>query len=262
VTFAGHFLAFFTIPASTTISVTNGGGGPTTVTITAGTYTIATLIVQLQTDLQTQRAPSGSAWTVTHSTGASGTGKVAIDCPTDTWSITWTSAALRDLLGFTANITSVTTEQTGANQSLGFWMPDCPMFIEGNYLAAPDVTDFRQTVSPTGVTIGHTGNTRYEHNGLTYSHVPDARTWKSAEVVVNESLQQFLRDSQWGTGNTFFTPSSKCVIVAHTGTAIGNGTLTGWYLKGAPSMAAIVKRAGESWDGLWSVGPISIVSDI
>lgn len=257
----GYVAANFTIPASTTISVTNGGGGPTTVTITAGTYNIDTFMTQLQSDLQTQRAPSGSAWTCAVSLGSTGTGKVTIDAPTDTWSITWTSTAVRDVLGFTANITSVTTAQTGAAQARGLWMPNCPLFpASGKVLSAPRVTDLRQTVSPTGFVISHVGNSKYMHNGLRWSHVEVGRVWQASEAVTNESLEKFLTDAQFGLGSPLFTPGSKCKIYSHEAETLGDTTIAGWYIQGAGSMESVVKRVDASWDGLWSV-EFSVTTD-
>ena len=73
-TFDGRIEAQFTVPASTTIEVTNNGGGPTTVTIAAGTYFMTTFVAYLQTALTAQRAPrrhdggqaTGSHWRQRH----------------------------------------------------------------------------------------------------------------------------------------------------------------------------------------------------
>lgn len=248
----GRFLAFFTVPSGVTIIVT-ANGITTVVAITAGVYTIATFMTQLQTNLQAQRPPAGSAWTVSLSTGASGTGQVTIDAPDDTWSITWTSTDLRDLLGFEDNIAGVTTAQTGVAHARGLWMPDCTLFLAHRYKAAPPSTDLRQTESPDGFVIGHVGNRKYKHRNVRYQLVPFNRVWLADEVVENESLEAFLTDVQWGLGHAWFTNTSKCVIVLHDGTEIGGGSVAGWYIKGCESMDACTQRADESWDGNWTV---------
>jgi hypothetical protein len=247
----GRCLGWFTVPIAVTITVTNDAG-TTVVTITPGVYTLATLVAQLQTDLQTQRPPAGTAWTVSLSIGATGTGQVTIDAPTDTWSITWTSTDLRDLLGFTADIAAVTTPQTGPKQARGLWMPDTTLFVDGFYKAAIPVSDLIQTEGPTGFVIGHSGNKKYKQRNLKWGQVPINRTWIAAELVANESLEQFLTDVQWGEGHAWFRPSSKIQVIAHTGVQLGNGAVVGWYFKGCADMTECVRRYDATWDGQWT----------
>lgn len=263
-TYAGHVMARFTVPASTTIDTTSTAGGSDTVTVPAGDYFIDadplgtdSLISTLQGTLQAVDA----SWLVTLSTGASGTGKVSISCD-GTWSITWTSTALRDLLGFTANISSATGTRTGTNHARGLWLPDCPLSLDGNYLGAPDVTDMRQTESPDGFTITHVGNRKYRHRNVRWSHVPGNKTWVASETTTHESLQRFLIDTQWGLGHSWFTPGSKCYIMTHSGQSVGNDGVDGWYLNGLRSMEEVVTRVdGGGFDGLWRVAIPSITSD-
>ncbi len=253
-TFAGHLYSEVVVPSGVVISATNGGGGPTNVTWTADTYeSPAAALTQLIADLNSTRAPSGGDWTGSVSTGASGTGKVTIDCPDDTWSISWTSTAARDFLGFAANISSVTTAQTGTKQVRGLWMPDCPIMMDASYLATPRVTDMRQTEAPTGFVISHVGNLRYRHRNVRWQAVRQSRVWLASETVTNESLERFLIDTQWGLGHAWFAPGSKCIVVAHDGNEVGNGGVAGWYLKGIRALDEIATRQGEAWDGIWTV---------
>jgi hypothetical protein len=254
VTFGGHIQARFTVPSSQSIETTSTAGGTDTVNLTAASYYLGNagsstpaFIAAFQTLLQAVDA----SWTVSLSTT---TGKVSIACD-GTWSITWTSTNLRDLLGFTANISSVTGTQTGTNHARGLWIPDCPIFLDGNYLAAPSVTDQRQTESPDGLTITLVGNRKYRHRNVRYANVAAAKTWVGSESTTHESLERFLVDTQWGLGHTWFSAGSKCRIATHVSgeTQLGNGTVDGWYLNGCRSMEEIVTRASGQWDGLWTV---------
>lgn len=265
-TYGGYIMGRFTVPSGVTISANNTVGGTDTVTVPAANYfiggqatTTASLIADFESALNTDN-PNG--WTVSLSTGAGGTGRITINNTNVPWSITWTSTLLRDLLGFTANISGVSSAQTGANQARGLWLPDCPMNVDGNFAGTPRVTDLRQTESPTGVVIGHVGNVKYRHRGLRWSHVPTAYTWLADEgSVANTSLERFLLDAHWGQGHSWFSPSAKCQIQIHSGTELGEQAVDGWYLKGGSSMEEIVRRAVDGWDGLWSVQFAEAVSD-
>jgi hypothetical protein len=265
-TYAGYIMAAFTTSSTSSVSVTNGGGGPTAVNDYAGgnyyiagsnEITINNFTEDFQASLQSQRPPSGSAWTVTYSTT---TNKVTIDCPTDTWSLVWTDTALRDLLGFTADITASTVAVTGSNPVRGVWASDCPIFLDGALTAKPRVSDLRQTESPSGFVIGHVGNLKYRHRNVRWSHVPVASTFKEYESGAY-SFERFLEDTQWGLGHTYFTPSSKVMISAHDGSFVGGTTVDGWYMKGVSSIDDCVKRSGEAWDGYWAVAVPEIVTD-
>lgn len=252
-TFEGCIAAEPVVPAEVTISVTSNGGGPTTVTLTAGTYaTLFDVADQLETDLNAQRPVTAGVWTVSYSAiDAGSTGRFTIAVSAGTFSITWTSTALRDLLGFTDNISSASTS-TGDDHAIGIWHPDCPLNINGDYRSAPRSTDLRQSMSPTGRVYGHIGNTRYQHTGLRYSHVPQHKTWAAAETLTNESLERFLIDTQWGGGHTWFTPSSRVTIYGPGGLTVGGDSAPSWSLLELTSMESAVRRI-DSWDGLWSV---------
>lgn len=263
-TFQGYVSATVTVPAAVAISVTNSGGGPTVVTITAGTYDVIDLLGQIEDDLDSQRAPSAGTWRVTVDTTPDATGKVTITTTQGSaFSITWTSTVLRDLLGFTADISSQTTS-TGANHMKGLWIPDAPVTVESALRAAPLVTDLRSVESPTGALYSHVGNSRYRLRNVRWSHVPVARVW-TAEAATNESLQAWLLDTQFGLGHVWFSPSSKIEIVDHGGEVLANEdtsppTVSGWRIKGVRSIDDMVKRVDGAWDGMWAVSIGELVS--
>lgn len=260
-TFAGHVQGQFTVPSGITISVTTNAGGPTSVPITAGAYFMDDFLVQLDADLESGQTVSGGNWVVTMSTGAGGTGLVTIAVTNGTFSITWTSTILRNLLGYTSNI-SAQTSSTGGLVPYGLWMPDCPMYVEGGHLdAAPLTTDLRQSMTPTGRVFGHVGNVKYQHAGVRWSHCPSHKVWSIDASPSTESFETFWTSVIVGQGHTWFTPSSKLKIIAHTDNWLGESYVSGWYLSGGVSFSSLVTRAVDGWDGLWSVSFGSLTTD-
>lgn len=259
-THAGHVEGQFTVPSGIAINATTNAGGPTAVPVTAGSYFIDDFIVQLEADLESGQTITGGNWVVSLSTGAGGTGLITIAVTAGTYTIAWTSTLLRDMLGFTSNITAQVTS-TAAATPRGLWMPDAPVFVEGGHLdAAPMSTDLRQSVTPTGRVFAHVGNVRYQHTGVRWSHCPSHKVW-IAEQSAGESFEKFCVNVFWGQGHSWFTPSSKIRITAHTGDQIGESTVTGWYLNGGARFGDLVSRATDGWDGLWSVQFQSLTTD-
>lgn len=221
-----HIYAQMTATAAQ-ISATNSGGGPSTVTITAGTYYVDTLCAELETQLNTSRP---NDWTVEFDDT---TGRVTIDCADEPFSIAWTNTTFRDVLGFTADITAATTPQTGAKQAKGFWMPHCGLNLDGNPVTAPKMDDGRAAVSPTGEVYKISGVTSYRLRNLHFSHVPVAYVWAYAAALGNADYETFYLDTQAGVGHTWFSPGSRIQIFwdnAGALTALGSGSVTTWKL--------------------------------
>src|SRR5688500_14143167 len=98
-------LGRFAVPAAESMLAQNNGGGPTTVNITAGDYYPDEFAAHLQTVLNAQRPGSGGAtWTVALSTI---TGIITISMSASTYSITFGSTNLQDILGYAGNISGV-----------------------------------------------------------------------------------------------------------------------------------------------------------
>jgi len=260
VNYAGRVEARMTIPTGgAAVSATNSGGGPTTVTVAAGSYYltaaggVSSLISTLQTQLNATRTPSN--WTVSLSTT---TGLVTINC-TGTWSLAWTSTALRDVLGFAADITSVSSAQTGTQQARGVWLPDCPLTLEGDLKRAPTVSDSRSAMSPTGNVITLVGNTYRRQRSLMWSHVPIAQVWGAQATYTNGSWEEFFRESQLGLGSSWFSPGSPIQVYDHQGNMLGSdATIAGWSMIGLTSVEP--KKAITNWTGLWQIEVPQIVA--
>jgi len=232
--FAGYVLAKqITVPAGTTISVTNNGGGPSTVTITAGEYTLVTLCAMIQTNLTAQRAPSAGAWSVSLSLT---TGQIAIAMSSGTFSITWTSTDLRDLLGFTANIVTQTSS-TGPSQAKGIWIPDCTLVADVDLKRAPLATGRRVSIAPNGRTSSAAGTPSYLHKGLLWSHVVHNRVWRGEETLANASYETFIKDVVLRLGHSWFPYDGKVIIVDHRSVTVGqDASITGWQVATLPEL--------------------------
>lgn len=256
----GRWEAYFTVPTAITASV-NGGSGAVTVTWAAGSYTPTSFITYTASALTAQAPPAAGTWSVSLSTGTSGTGLVTIARSTGSYSITWTSTALRDLLGFTANITSQTTA-TGTNQHAGLWFPDCPIVTMLSPSRGPKQTDNRASESPNGLVITLGGTKKYQHKDISYSHVAKARVFESEASTSGASLEAWLDDTQFGDGHTWFSRGSAFQVYwsnAGTDTLVGadlnsgTGPAAGWYF--SPAIEDVhnhLSRVGD-WDGMYAV---------
>ncbi|TXH41022.1 MAG: hypothetical protein E6Q97_38460 [Desulfurellales bacterium] len=253
--FQGRVEAFMVVPGTASVSATNSGGGPTAVTLASAALTMTGLCAALQTALNASR-PSG--WTVTLDGGLNGTGKVTINC-TGTWALTWTSTSLRDALGFTADIPSRSSSITGANAAKGVWLPQCPLQLDAWISSAPVTTDLRVSKSPRGHTSGVVGNRHYRHTNLRWSHVPRDRCYTEASTV-GSSWEQFLKDTQFSAGFTWFTPLSPLNIWNHEGLPLGGSTSIKWNMTNIEN--TMVRRSSGDWDGFHEVTIAELVAVI
>jgi hypothetical protein len=184
-----------------------------------------------------------------------------------TFSITFTTALLATLLGFVTNITSQTSA-TGSYHHRGLWLPKCPLDLDGDPDAAPKATDLRTTTSPTGVVIGLKGTKMYRHKNVRWSHVLRRSVIKTAEVTINESLEQWLDDTQFGEGHAWFgvaSPFRAYYDLAGVERAVGrargvDGPTAGWSLTGVSSLDGVISKRTEGWTGVWSVAFPQIVT--
>jgi hypothetical protein len=207
-----------------------------------------------------------STWTVSmDSTG--GTGRVSIGWSgyaTPTWSLSWTDTTLRDVLGFTANISVVTTTQTGTESSEAVWFPDAPLNIDDEPRMAPLMSDQRTTQSPTGNVIGLVGNTFYKHTNVRWERVPIERYREASATYPNQSLEAFWASTQLGQGSSYFSVCSPLMIYynqAGTQTAVGSDeSISGWTVVGGGAIKDVAKKADTSWTGHWNVTLPAIVS--
>lgn len=264
VTFDGRIEAFFTVPSGVSFTATNSGGGPTTIPISSGSYFISTLVNHVATQLNALRTPAN--WTVTLSTGASGTGKVTINWTgAGTYSVAWTASGttLRDVLGFTGDLSGITqgVPSPGAKQARALWLPDCPLNLSGDVPRAPVVTDANPVVSPRGDVTVLVGNAMFRQVGIKYSNVLEAKVWETAAAIPNASWELFWKDVHLGqTSIAWFTPGMKLKIVDHAGRTLGSdASITGWKPTRGP-FDTEAKKVHSAWAGMWMIEIPELVS--
>jgi hypothetical protein len=260
--YATRFEAYLTSPSGATVAATNSGGTGTSVSLTAGNYTPTQYAAHLQTRLNAVRTPA--TWTVAISYT---TGLCTIDCAGETWALTFTTAAAGTVLGFTGNIGSTTDPATGTQNCRGLWLPDCPLDMEGDPRRAPLVTDRRDTEGPTGAVYSIGSTSKYRHRNLRLSHVPVHRVWEGSATTTYASWEQWLKDTQFGSGHTWFGYGSAILPYwdnAGTATIVGAdlnsgaGPSTGWKMTGVNSIEP--RKASGSWLGMWAIEVPQIVT--
>ncbi len=258
----GRVEARFAMPAGVTATAFSTLTGTVTVSFTAGNYFIGTLLTHMQTVLNAQCPVTGN-WVVSLSTGAGGTGIVTINAASDaTFTLTWVNTTLRDLLGYTTNVSVIAP--SGTKQARGLWIPDCPISLMTDPAQAPIASDLRTTQSPTGVVLGLVGNYFYIHKQVRWSHVDKSKAWESAVTKANASWEYFFRETQLGLGSSWFIPASPFRIYDHTGALVGvSGALgagvTTWQMTGVGG-TEIVRVNPGGWTGLWRIEIPQIVS--
>ena len=266
-TFDGRIEAAITIPIG--IGITVQTFAPATastivVTIAPATYAgLTAFCAYLKTALDAQKPLGGAGvWTVTLSTGASGTGLVTISASLGTFTFTW-ATPIQYLLGFVSAPTAVSTA-TGTQQARGLWIPDCPLAADSDIKQAPTATDIRSTVGPTGYVYSKRGTQRYRHTGLRWSHVAINRVWRSEETTTNQSYERFVEDCIEATSvdlSTFFSVNSAIQIYDQRGTLAGSAkSVTAWKVTAIPSLSSL-RMAIADYTGLWRIEWPEIVSD-
>jgi hypothetical protein len=260
-TYGGRLEALFTVPSATTVTATNNAYAGQSVSLTAASYTPTSFCTHLAARLNAVAPPATGAWAVTLSTGSSGTGKVTIAGNSD-FTLAFTTATVGTILGFVGADTtgSLSSPATGTQNARGLWLPDAPIDLEGDPDCAPKVTDSRATESPTGGVITLGGNTKYVHKGLRWSHVTRARMIERHATTTYASLEQWLNDTQFGAGHTWFSRGSAFQVYwdnAGTDRILGydlnsgTGPTYGWKL--SPAIGSFEPQKVQSgWVGMYS----------
>lgn len=173
----------------------SGGGGAAAWSVAAGTYYIDELVAALHAALNTAATTDTIYVTIAH--GELGTGKVTIS-GTGTFAIVWIHPDLRDLLGYTTNL-SGSSSYVAPNHARSIWLGDCAyrapneIYPWGGWPEA----DFRTVESAAGQVWAYVGQKK-ETTWLEWEAVRRARASKANESVVNESFQRFVEDGVWG----------------------------------------------------------------
>jgi hypothetical protein len=208
----GQLQAQITADAIWQATFTSAGEGPTQVNVTTsgGTYYLADLITAFASALN---AAASATWTVVGSLGESGTGRVTIDCDDPAWTLEWDHTNLRDVLGFTGDLTAVSAAQTGTKQAKGLFMPSCPKATKhGDGDAGDEIAGLLYTYAPDGTMLTINDSASKTVNRVWWSHLDRAKTRVAAEVYANASWQQYWRDTHRGDVAYFSTGAPHRLI--------------------------------------------------
>ena len=193
------------------------GGGGATATIAAGTYYLtsppaSSLLTTLKAALDDG---AGVTYTVSvDDNNSTSNGKVTITPSAGTFSVTWTSTDLRDVLGFQTNITA-SSGATGTEHAEYLWLPDVPRSspmspepVNNNYDMGAYEEDGTFSVSPGGAVRG-LAYTRRIVDRFKYTNMRAHKVFEQHEQNINESLQNFYKDVIFAKKNARFHPDRE-----------------------------------------------------
>jgi len=246
--YKGKVEGMITIPTGgvQALTCTDASGGPTAITIDAGTYYWSTadsdtedFLAQLSEDIN---AAMTETWTLTLSADESGTGKLTIGCTGATCTITWQDTNVRDLCGFAGN-SSGATSYTGTKHVKALWLPDGPpRSAYGLSDAGADEMDQTTTESSAGhvMTLGYQRRTA---QWIEWQGISRAKTRISGESTTGESWQQFVRDVIYAEAT--YCPGRCLRVYPDAGT---DATSTEYRVSGAiPEPEPLIDGWIEQW---------------
>ena len=166
-------------------------------TVAAGTYYLSSLLDAFE-DALNLAAPTDTI-TVSASLGESGTGKVSITS-TGNGTLVWTSTDLRNLLGYSANLTLVaSTANTASSRARSMWLADCPYDAPNEIVPWTGwIETDRRTVESPGGTLYSIGGRSKRATWIRWHAVARSRASQANESTTNESFERFVIDGVWG----------------------------------------------------------------
>lgn len=238
----------------------SAGGVATDITITSGNYWWSSgdgagndFAAHLKAMLDATSVTIGNslAYTVTVDATATGTGKLTIAVSSGNYTITWGSAdgqTVRDLCGFTGNITAQTTS-TGNSQVQALWLPDSP--AETPY----HVSSLGKAIASGVVSISEDGTyyafqgARYRMNEYVYRFITQEKAITVAESPANAAYETFWNDAIGGDGAwarigqqlRFHEDADK------------DGTYVEYNMRDVREPSYQRSPQTSHWDGLWDV---------
>jgi hypothetical protein len=267
VSYGGRLEAIGTVPSGTQVTVTSVGGGTDAVPLTAGPYTPSSFLTHFVARLN---AVNHNSWSGSLSTGPSGTGLVTLSNSGGNYSVTFDTAEVGTFMGFVGNISTTSSPSIGTRNARGLWLPRCPLLIDGHPSRAPKLTDARSTVGPTGRSVALKGTSKYRHRGLKWTHITAAQCFEGSASTTYASLQQWIDDTQFGDGHSWFRVGSAFQVYwSNNGTDSivgsdlnsGAGPSTGWTCQPAISSFEPVRAAQPGLLSYWTWEMAELVSE-
>ena len=235
------------------VTVPTGGW---TATVNAGTATIAAgdYYWSSATDLATAIAnafTTAAGFAVSVSTtqhGEGGTGVITLSAGS-AFSVTWVSTDLRDIMGYTGNLSSGTSH-AATKACRAIWLPIKPKWApSGNKSwAGFPVADLRQTRNAAGYVWSFVGQV-HRTTRLYWDAVPKARVWIADEGASypNQSFERFWRDHIAAQAGWCANP---CKVRWHPD-ASDDATFHSYTVTGLERFEP--SHTSESWDGVWRI---------
>jgi hypothetical protein len=227
----GKLEARITVPTGGwSMALTDALGGPTTCTIAAGTYyhsSDGSLSITLPEQIAlAANTVMGETWTCTVAAGESASGKYTLGCSGATCTVTFTDSELRDLLGFTGDL-SGSTSYLSPSQAQGLWLASQGYQKKNGGVGGSWKTDQQSTVTASGHVYSVVGR-KYRHTSIIWPMETRAKCWAENETTTNESFEQFLIDGIWAgaswgtsTGPLRFYPDADTDATFGTFSALG-----------------------------------------
>jgi hypothetical protein len=195
------------------VADTGAGGIPQAITAATSGYYFLTgttsLLTTIKTALDASALNGTFTLTVDDTSDSTATGKVTISS-TETFSLTWSSTALRDILGFSGNL-SAASSYTATYHSKYIYLPNCGRSSATTLSPEPTSTsyelgipeyDYSSTLSPSGYSTQLQYNTRYKEV-IGFSNLKAYKTWARSEVSTYESLETFIQTMMDNGGEPF-----------------------------------------------------------
>lgn len=160
-----------------------------------------------------------------------------------------------------SNFASYMRGQTSTQSAHGVWIPNSPLTCDDHPSMAPEESDLRTSESPTGHTLGLSGNIKYAHHSVGWERVDVSRIREASADYPNQSLEVFFRDAFTGTGHSWFTPCSPMQVYwsnAGTDALLGEDAndgdgVAGWWPSGVAKFSELAKPSQANWVGQFTV---------
>jgi hypothetical protein len=221
---------------------------------TGATANMTTAISNLQAALN-------ASWTASLSATD---GTVTIDWTgyaSPVWSLAL-STTLRDVLGFTADITNASSAQTGTRSARGIWIPRTTIAADSDPLQAPIGDDASSSISPTGRTYSIASSEYYRARNVRFPMVNRTRVWSSAATTPGADWETFYLDTQLAHHSWFDVRSRVKVYWDNAGvvTELGNGNVEAWTMPKCVKLDELSMSVGN-WTGLFDINLGDLYTD-
>ena len=248
----GKLEARITVPTGGwDVALTDQDAGPTTVTIPAGTYYHSSAGSEAEGFADTfatlANAAMGQTWVSSVAAGEAGTGKYTLSCGGSTCTVTFTDTEVRDLMGFTGNLTG-STSYTSSAQAEGLWLPEYPYqsLNGGPSWNGWWETDQKSVENAAGYSFSVIGQKK-RINSVTWPIASRAKCWVANEGTANESFEQFLLDGIWA-GAAWGTSAGP---IRFHGDADTDATFATYAALGLESWRP--EQIRDHWTGAWVI---------